>query len=81
MKSLINRCLRNLQKSWNYIFNLDGEELVLSLKKEKVPILENKSTRIRNTEIVLNMALSSKWTRRLASQAGNVGSIPARATS
>ena len=56
-------------------------ELVLSLKKEKVLILENKSTRIRNTEIVLNMALSSKWTRRLASQAGNVGSIPARVTS
>ena len=54
---------------------------MLSLKKEKVLILENKSTRIRNTEIVLNMALSSKRTRRLASQAGNVGSIPARVTS
>ena len=80
MKSLINKCLRNLQKSWNYIFNLDGEELVLSLKKEKVLILENKSTKIRNTEIVLNMALSSKWTRRLVSQAGNVSSILARVT-
>lgn len=54
---------------------------MLSLKKEKVLILENKSTRIRNTEIVLNMTLSSKWTRRLASQAGNVSSILARATS
>ena len=80
MRSLINKYLRNLQKSWNNIFNLDGEELVLSLKREKVLILENKSTRIRNTEIVLNMALSSKWTRRLASQVGNVGSIPARVT-
>ena len=59
--------------NFKHIFSSDVVVLKLKTVKAKVPIHENKSTKIKR-DIVLNMAPSSNRFRRLGSQSSNVSS-------